>query len=108
MTLQEVITADLSAIFTNGFAVTATHTYGGGSDQEEIDVLFQTSPELTMEDRGGGITTALPSILLLTSAAGNIDRDSSFAIDDRVYYVLEIEPSVEGVTRIWLSDDQGD
>lgn len=106
MTLQETIIADLSAIFADGFTVTATHTYGNGSDSEDLNVLFQTSPDVTLEESGGGITTALPSILLLTSDAGNIDRDSSFAIGDSVYYVLQIEQSVEGVTRIWLSDNQ--
>lgn len=106
MTLQEVLAADLAGIMAGGFAVTAIHTYGGGSDQENLDVLFQLSPELSMEAQGGGITTALPSVYVLTAAAGNIDRNSLFVIDSREYSVLEIQESVEGLTRILLSEDE--
>ena len=101
MTLLSQITEDAEAIIEGGFSQEITHIYG--EESETLDAIFDNPHEVALDDR---VTSSLPSILVKTSAAGNIDQDSSFTISGTTYYAMEIQPDDFGMTKITLSEDE--
>jgi hypothetical protein len=102
-TLAAQIVADLDAVFDAGLAVNATHTYNG--NEETLKVFFDQPHDLILEG-GGDISAALPQLLVETADAGNITTASTFTISGTVYYVLDKQPDLHGVTLIYLSEHQ--
>ena len=102
MTIAQQILNDLDSVFDAGLTIEITHTY---DQNNEILKAFFDRPYQTALT-GDEIETINPSILIRTSEASNIDRDSEFTILGTKYYITEIEADNEGVTRIILSEDQ--
>jgi hypothetical protein len=102
-TLAETILADLETVFDGGLAVNATHV--NGATNETLRVIFN-NPHKTGLEGWGEISSAGPGILIQTADLTNVDRDSTFAISGTTYYVIEIQPDQDGITTIWLSEDQ--
>ena len=101
MDLTATISSDLDTIFDNDFTISATHTYSG--NDEALKVLFDVSSELALS---GAVVVSeqSASIQLKTADAGNITKDSQFNINNTIYKVFEIQPNIEGVTKIILTE----
>ena len=102
MTVKSQISADLSAIFTDGLQTSITHKYNNGANQETLNAFFE-HPYQTALSEGRDAESSLPSILLKTGDTANITRQSEFIIEGETYYIIEKESNVEGITRINLS-----
>jgi len=104
MTIQEQLLDDLDAVFDDGLTLSITHTYNGGASQETLKVFFDRSYEAAFPE--GSVESANISILVKSSDAGNITRDSTFTVSGTTYYPIENQGDEQGVTRIFLSEDQ--
>jgi len=99
-----MITGDVDSIFSGDFAQEITHHYGESST-ESIQGIFM-DPYESMELSGVAVESALPSVLIKTSQAGNVDRESSyFTIESTTYHIVELENDDNGITKIYLSQD---
>jgi len=109
MTIKQQILDDIDAVFDAGLTLSITHTYGiteeepDGTD-ETLKAFLDMPYERALSNTE--IESASPSILLKTSDIGNIDSDSEFTINGTTYYYAEKETNQEGVTRIYISEDQ--
>jgi len=104
VSLISTIGKDIDSIFAinSDFVIPATHV--NGAVNETLQVLFDRSRELLLED-DMALSTAQVSIQVRTADMTNIDRDSQFTIESELYFVLEIQEDVEDVTLITLSQD---
>jgi hypothetical protein len=102
VTIAQQILDDLDSVFDAGLTIEIIHIYGQNS--ETLKAFFDRPYQRALA--GDEVETINPSILIRTSQASNIDRDSEFTILGTKYYITEIEADNEGVTRIILSEDQ--
>ena len=101
MNIKEQITTDIDSIFASGLTIEITHNYS--STQETLKAFFNNPYETALSK--DEIESTLPGILVKTSTAGNISRESSFVINSKTYYVAENQGDQAGVTTIVLSED---
>lgn len=102
MSITSQMDADLTKVFLAGLAVAVTHI--NGALQETLNGFFDEAPEILLQD-GAAVDSEIPTLVLLTAAAGNVDEGSSFLIGGVTYYVTHIEPDQHGTTRVQLNKD---
>lgn len=104
VTIQQQLTDDLDAVFDYGLQINITHV--NGAVNETIKGFWDPEYSRLLEEGGVAVESDKPSILIRTSEAGNIDRDSTFTIDSVTWYPLEVESDQHGTQRIYLSKTQ--
>ena len=107
MDFASTIERDLLACFGDGsFSIVALHSYGGTS--EILDVIFDVADEVILQNgEYEGSEASVPSLLLPTSKAGNIDHNSLFRISQRLYGVVEVLERNDGTTKVFLDVQDG-
>ncbi len=101
-TTREQIINDAAALFDAGLAIDITHYYGG--NDETLKAFFDDSYDPSFEGVLP-VANSYPRILVLTTMAGSITKDSSFTINGTTYYVDALMIDQEGITEITLSED---
>lgn len=102
MSLSDIITQDIAAIFSGDYAIQATHD--NGPVNETFNVIFDR-PAVRALENFEPVQSNDPFIYMAAADAANVDKNSQFTISGTVYYVRTIENNHQGILKIFLTED---
>lgn len=106
MSLADTMEDDLGTFLsTDDFAEPATYTHTG-EEAVEINVIFG-KPFLAIMPTEAGVDSSSPQALCATEDVESAAHGDTLVIDGTTYYVIDIQPSEDGLmTVLILSEDE--
>lgn len=109
MSLKDQMVSDLDNIFFNDTEFTDSATFTGMFGPIEISVYFDTEDDVVFDGRGdldSNVSASVPSVTCKSADVADAEYGDSVVVNSITYYVIDIDPPLNGTRKLYLSEDQ--